>query len=182
MVHVFNNDKYYHASGFHTKPTNVIEFLKGLFVPDSVRFLPGPGPVAYELKNKTNKIKSFINIQDRKYLKIQTSYLNESVSLIEDLDYVFSNNIDSFLKQNVLNEAYLTPLQEKYLLVEKFLYTYNPNVIALGNSFDHTSQCVKSLSLDEEQISVILEHSEFIEEEVGCNYFIDGYNLTLIIK
>lgn len=181
VVHVFNNDPYYHASGFHTKPTNVIEFLKGLYIPDSVRFMKGSGPTTYELKNKENKIKSFLNIQDQKYLKIQTSYLNEGFALIESLNYVYCDNIDAFDKV-ILSESYLQPLQDKYLLIEKFLYTYNPNVIALGNSFGYPSHSMISLSLDEEQIPTILKNTKFIEEEVGCHYLIDGNNLTLVLK
>lgn len=181
IVHVFNNDPYYHASGFHTKPQNVIEFLKGLYVPDSVQFFKGHwGPSAYALKNDTNKVKSFLNIQDGKYLKIQTSYFTESVSVITDLDYVYSDNIDLFDQEVILNESYLAPLQDKYLLVEKFLYTYNPNVIALGNSVrDYDG--VQSISLDEEQIPLILKNTEFIEKEVGCHYLLEGNDLTLIL-
>jgi hypothetical protein len=181
MVHVFNNDPYYHASGFHTKPKNVTEFLKGLYGPDEIKFFKSRwSPSTYALKNNTNKNKSFLNIQDHKYLKIQTSYLSESLDLIEDLSYIYSDNINLFEQDVTLNESYLAPLQDKYLLVEKFLYTYNPDVIALGNSVNDCDG-IKSISLDEEQVPIILEHAEFIKTEVGCHYLIEGNDLTLIL-
>jgi hypothetical protein len=181
IVHVFNNDPYYHASGFHKKPQNVVEMLKGLFMPDDISFSKGKGPSFYKLTNNENKIKSFLNVQDNKYLKIQTSYFSESINIIEDMEYVFSNNIESF--GNIINESKqdLDQLQDKYLLLEKLLYTYNPEAIALGNSvMDYKG--IDSLSLDEEQIPIVLKNTEFIEEELNCNYMIEGFNLTLALK
>lgn len=181
IVHVFNNDPYYHASGFHKNPKNIVEVLKGIFMPDEITFSKGRGPVFYGLKNNDNKVKSFINIQDDKFLKIQTSYFSESISIIESLEYVFSDNIEMF--SHVINESeqYLAPLQEKYLLIEKLLYTYNPNVIALGNSvMDYSG--IKYLSLDEEQVLLVIDNAKFIEEDLGCNYLIENNDLILRLK
>jgi len=155
--------------------------LKGLFMPNTIKFSKGKGPSSYGLKNMENKIKSFLNIQNNKYLKIQTSYLSESMSLIENLDYVYSNDMDQFDTEITLNEEYLAPLQEKYLLIEKFLYTYNPNIITLGNSVEEYDG-IFSLSLNEEQLSIILKNTDFIENEMDCNYLIENNNLTLMLK
>ena len=59
IVHVFNNDPYYHASGFHKNPKNIVEVLKGIFMPDEITFSKGRGPVFYGLKNNDNKVKKF---------------------------------------------------------------------------------------------------------------------------
>lgn len=107
--------------------------------------------------------------------------MTESVSMIENVTYVYSDNIDLFNQEVTLNESYLAPLQDKYLLIEKFLFTYNPNVVALGNSVRDYSG-IQSISLDEEQIPTILKNFKFVEEEVGCHYLLDGNDLTLILK
>ncbi len=182
IVHVFNNDKYYHASGFHNNPTNVVEFLKGLFIPDSVRFMPGPGPVTYGLNNKANKIKSFLNIQDQKYLKIQTSYLSESLEVIEDLSYIFSNNLNIIETEHSLNESNLKAIQEDYMFIEKLLYIYNPNNMVDLTNRDSENSYVKSLSLSEEQVSIILKNSKFIEEELNCYYVVEDNEFKIFSK
>jgi hypothetical protein len=177
IVHVFNSDPHYHASGFHKEPEDIVEVLKSLFMPDEIQFLKNRGPVFYKLKNNENKVKSFLNIQNNKYLKIQTSYLSESIGIIEDLAYVFSDDVQSF--GNTINESeeYIMALQDKYLLIDKLLYTYNPNV-NFGSPDYHTG----SLSLNEEQIPIILKNTEFIENELGCHYLLENDKLTLVLK
>jgi hypothetical protein len=99
--------------------------------------------------------------------------------LIEDLAYVYSDDIDAY-EQGIFNESYLKPLQGKYALVEKFLYTYDPNNAVSVNTIGNKN-IIGSISINEEHLNVLSNNASFIQKEVGCHYIVEDNTLILVL-
>lgn len=181
IVHIFNSKPMFHKSGFHNSPKHYIDVFKAIYKPTWVKFLDkGYGRHdAYVLKNRKNKVKSFVSTLDnKKYLKIQTAYIEESISAILDIDELYSNNIMLFENDLVLNESNIANLQEAYTIIKKMLFTYNPEETYLNIN----REINEGILLNEEQISIVVNNLDFINEELGYYYLLDGDTLELSSK
>lgn len=177
IVHVFDNGKQFHRS-IHTRPESIMDFLLGIYKPTYMMYFPKSEntPDAYMIRNNENKTKSYLNVHDKKLMKIQTSFLNEGYLFIEDLGEVYSSDIELFLEEVILNEEEDKELQEKYSLLNKLLYTYDPKIDDIDESNSG------ELILESYQIGIILNNIDFIKEELSCDYFLEDNILKLLLK
>lgn len=173
VVHVFNNDQKFHRS-IHTRPDNLKDFIMGIYRPTRVKFFPktDKSPDAYMIRNNMNDVKSYLNVHDKKIMKIQTSFLNEEFDYIFDIREIITSDISLFdFDQSSLNEAEDNVLNDKYKLLGKWIYTVDPNL--------EVERINEGILLQDRQLDFILNNIELIKEEFNCEYYIDNNIITL---
>lgn len=172
VVHAFDNSQKFHRS-FHTKPESIADFIMGIYRPTRIRHFPkdDTGTEAYMIRNAFNKIKSYLNVHDKKIMKIQTSFLNEEYEYILNIDEIFTSNISMFDETRTLNESENKLLEEKYVLLGRWLYTLNPNMVVERGS--------KGIILEGDQLIFVINNADLLKEEFGCDYYLEENIISL---